>query len=332
MKKRLSGFFVLCLIALLFCALSVPALAAMPDRPENKYVLDSAGVLSDATEKTIISENKSLFQQTGAEIVVVAVDFLGGEEIDDYAYSLFNYWGIGSKERNNGLLLVLAIGEDNYYAQSGYGIEDYFDGSMLQDLLDGYLEDDFAVGDYDAGVKKFFEAALSEMESYYAGYTDEYTGQDEYAPGGAVEDYDWDEPSYGGMTSLVEGLLSIVLRIVVAVILVVVVLAIIFALTRGGRGGRGGPGSGGGSHFWTGLFLGNLLGGRRNRWGTTPPPPPGGFGRPRPPRGSGGFGGFGGFSGGGRTGGFGGGRSGGFGGGGGFHGGGGSRGGGAGRR
>lgn len=129
-KKALS---LLLALALAFC-LAVPALAAYPDRPENQYVLDEAEVLSEETEQEIIAENQDLFQETGAQIVVVAVDFLDGEDIDDYAYSLFNIWGIGSQERNNGLLLLLAIGEENYYAQAGTGIEDYFDGAKLQDM------------------------------------------------------------------------------------------------------------------------------------------------------------------------------------------------------
>lgn len=318
-KKALS---LLLALTLAFC-LAVPALAAYPDRPENQYVLDEADVLSEETEQEIIAENQDLFQETGAQIVVVAVDFLDGEDIDDYAYSLFNIWGIGSQERNNGLLLLLAIGEDNYYAQAGTGIEDYFDGAKLQDMLDEYLEPDFATRDYDAGVEKFFQAALSDMESYYANYTDEYTDSQEdptYA-----EDYDTSyEPSFGERMGY---FFSNLFDRIAGILVVVVVVFLIMAVLRGMRGG-GGPrsGGGGGGGFWSGLFLGNMLGRSRRRYGwRPPPPPPGGFG-PRPPRGGGGFGGFRG----GGSGGFGGGA--GRGGGGGFHGGGGSRGGGAGRR
>ncbi len=106
---------------------AMPALAAVPQRPANKYVLDEAGVLSSATEREIIKENEELFEECGAEIVIVAVDFLGGKDIEDYANDLFNTWGIGSSQRNNGILLVLAIGEENYYATTGYGLEDYYE-------------------------------------------------------------------------------------------------------------------------------------------------------------------------------------------------------------
>lgn len=336
MKKRFQTLFFLCLATVFFaCSLSCPALAAVPDRPQNQYVLDSADVLSDATEQEIVSENQKLFRDTGAEIVVAAVDFLGGEDIEDYVYDMFNSWGVGSQERNNGLLLVLAIAEDNYYVQPGYGIEDYFTGSKLQDLLDQYLEPDFAAGDYDAGVKKFFSAALSEMESYYRDYEDEYTQDKNFNQGGSYYNYS----QYGGygqsgsgfsLGSVLGGFVSIIVRVVVLIVVVLVIVALIRAISGGGgRGPRGGGGGGGG--FWTGMFLGNMLGGRRSRrWYN--PPPPGGFGGPmppRPPRGGSGFGGFGrpgGFSGGGHS------RGGGFGRSGGFHGGGGSRGGGAGRR
>lgn len=319
----------LALAAALCMALLLPltALAAVPDRPANKYVLDQAGVLSDATEKEIVSENKELFEETGGEIVIAAVDFLGGEDIEDYTYDMFNSWGVGSEERNNGILLVMAIGEDNYYAQSGYGIEDYFDGGKMQELLDEYLEPDFAAGDYDAGAKKFFDAALSELRAY--SYDDDYGA----GGGNTYDDTVYEEPYESRSPGFLRVLIAFFVRIVVVIVVVVVIVALIRSLSGGGGPGNG---SGGGGGFWRGMFWGSMLNGRRRRWygAPPPPPPPGGFGPgPRPPRRGGGFGGFGGFSGGGRSGGFGGSRGGFSGGGhsGGFHGGGGSRGGGAGR-
>lgn len=331
----------LCLAVALALCLAAPALAAVyPTRPENQYVLDEPGVLDSATEQEIIAGNEELFASTGAQICVCVVDFLDGEEIEDYAFGLFNYWGVGDYDRNNGLLLLLAIAEDNYYAQAGYGIEDYFSGSKLQSMLDEYLEPDFAVRDYDAGVEKFFSAALSEMETYYANYADPY-GQ--AASPSYEEDYAA-APSFSQrVVSFFGNLIGRVLGIVLLVVIVLVFVAVLRNIFGGRRGG--GPRSGGGGGgFWSGMFLGGLLGrsSRRTTWHRPPPPPPppggfggfrpprGGFGGgPRPPRGGGGFGGF---KPGGRSGGFGAGRGGFRGGGGGFRSGGGSRGGGAGRR
>ncbi len=326
MKNRFHKFLALCMTALLAVTfLSLPALAYPSSRGDGQYVLDSAGVLSSETEKEIESKNKTLFRDSGGEIVIAAVDFLDGEDIDDYAYDMFNLWGIGSKERNNGLLLVMAIAEEDYYCIPGYGIEDYFTGSHLQDMLDEYVEPDFAKGDYDAAAKKFFAAAYEELKDYK--YDDGY-GDGEYNQGGAYEnyDYDYDDDYDSGFSSFsfVQTLIWFVVRIVIVIVVVVVIIAVIRAISGGG--GRGTTGGGGGG-FWRGMFLGNMLGSsRRSRWYGAPPPPPPGGGTPRPPRGNSGFGGHssgqsGGFhSGGGASH------------GGGFHSGGGSRGGGAGRR
>ena len=127
------------LAALLLCCLvtagpSLPALAVTDDF---QYVLDSAGVLSNETEQEIVRRNKTLFEDTGAQIAVAAVDFLDGKDIEDYTYDLFNTWGVGSQERDNGFLLVLAIAEENYYLQSGAGVEDMFDGDEHLPDADG---------------------------------------------------------------------------------------------------------------------------------------------------------------------------------------------------
>lgn len=330
MKKRTVSSL---LIALMFVlALAPAALARVPDRPDNNYVLDEARVLTDSTEKHIVAGNRELFESCGAEIVVAAVDFLDGEDIRDYTNDMFNSWGVGSEERNNGLLLVLAIGEENYFVQAGYGFDDYFDYSLLSEILDEYLEPDFAAGDYDAGVRKTFDALSDEVEGYYRSGP----GADDPMPD--YEDEYWEEDQDFG--SPFRALKTIAIAIV-RVVVVVALILFVFSLFRG-HGGSGPRGGGGGGGFWRGMMLGSMMGGRRrNYWGPPPPPPPpgprpGGFGGPRP----GGFGGFGGshggFSGGGRSHGGGAGRGGfggGFhGGGGGFHGGGGSHGGGAGRR
>lgn len=344
LARRLAALFA----ALLITVAAAPgAWAAIPDRPENRYVLDSAGVLSRDLEDEIIEENQRLFEDYGAEVAVVAVDFFGGEDREDYANRLFNQWGIGSRERNNGILLVLAVGEEDYYATAGLGIEDYFDGALLDDLLYEYLEPDFAKEKYDAGVKKFFRAVVDELDSYYS-HTSVGNGRP-YDDG--ADDYSRDDTNLHGAGHAVK---QVVFFSLLRVAVVIIVLLVVFSLIkRAGRGGGPGPGprpGGGGSGFWQGMFIGSALNRRRRPpWGAPPPPPPppggfggfGGFGGPgprppRPPR-PGGFGGHsGGFSSGGRSSGFGGGgrssRGGGGRSGGGFHSGGSSRGGGAGRR
>lgn len=330
--RRAGVFLAACALAVLF---AVSALAAgIPDAPES-FVYDEADVISASTEQYINEKNAALDEACGAQIAIVAVDFTGDYSIDDYAYELFNKWGIGDKSKDNGLLFVLSIGAEDYYAMPGEGITGVFSGGTLSTLLNDYLEADFAAGNYDAGVRKTFDRALEIMLAHYNITLDDAP---DAVPDAGYSGYD--EARAQG-TSLFRDFFRTVGKILVVIVVIVVIVVVIRLLSGGPRGG-GGSGSGGGGSFWNGLLLGSMM--NRRRYGYRPPPPPpppfGGARSPRPtqPPRPGSFGGFGGGSsrGGGvsRGGGFGGGRSGGFGGGsrGGGFGGGASRGGGAGRR
>lgn len=337
MKKmsflRRTGLILLaCVLAV---CMSVPALAStIPDAPDS-FVLDEADVISAETESYINEQNKTLSEACGAQIVFVTVDFTGDYTIEDYAYEVFNKWGIGDKDENNGLLFVLAIGAEDYYALPGSGVTDLFSGGTLSTLLNDYLEADFAAGNYDDGVRKTFGRALTLMQSHY----------NVDVSGGGYSGYEEAREEKG--ESLFFGLFRVLGKIITFAVVIVVIIMII-RMFSGPRGG-GGNGGGGGSGFWNGWILGSLM--NRRRYYHRPPPYGGFGGQPphhNPPGGMGGFGGGfrpgggfggssrpGGFGGGRPSGGSGGGRSGGFGGGGrsgGGFGGGGSRGGGAGRR
>lgn len=311
---------VLFLACVLMAALAVPVLAdGIPKAPDS-FVYDEADVLSSSTEQYINMETAALDTACGGQIAVVAVDFTGEYSTADYAYELFNSWGIGDKNKNNGLLLLLVIGAEDYYILPGEGVTDIFSGGTLQTLMDDYLEADFAGGDYDAGVRKTFDRILEIYDEKY-----DLTQSSVSVPDAGYAGYDEARDAGGSFFSGFFRVIGKILIIAIAVVLIVVVISLIMGGPRGGGGGTGGGGGGG---FWNGLLLGSLL--NRRRYTYRPPPPPFGGPRyprpPRPPRPNppGGFGG-------GRPGsfgGFGGGRPGGFGG----FGGGSSRGGGAGRR
>jgi len=165
-----------------FCA-PVFGAAAIPEyKDEYGYVADLADVLTADTIYTINEANLVLTKATGAEIIIVTVDFLNGAKIEDYAYRLFNQWKIGSAEKDNGLLLLLVIGEDNYYALQGKGLESQFSSSLLDEYLNDYLEADFDAGRYDAGVRRFFDASLERLERIYG-----VTVKSDLYPGGGAQ-------------------------------------------------------------------------------------------------------------------------------------------------
>lgn len=165
MKHRTRSLLALALGVCLALAMSVPVFA-LDIKPTNDfYVYDGANVLSDSTERSIVSQNETLYNTYGAQIVVVTTNDTEGYSLEDYTYNLFNEWGIGSAERNNGVLLVLDIAHQDYQCLQGSGIEYTLPTSTLSRILNESLEPDFAAGDYDAGVQKTFAALYSEVES-----------------------------------------------------------------------------------------------------------------------------------------------------------------------
>lgn len=88
---------------------------------------------------------------TTAEICIVTSDsFPAGDHIE--ATNLFNKWGIGSKELNNGLLFVLSKSQRKYSIVTGYGLEEFLPDGKLNQFVPN-MTDSFRVGNYYAGAK-----------------------------------------------------------------------------------------------------------------------------------------------------------------------------------
>ena len=271
------------------------------------YVYDHAGVLTDDTMEYIDAMNESLFAQTGAQIMIVVQDTTNGTDIVDYAINLGNQHGVGSAERNNGLVIVLAL-EDytpsglkgDYGVACGDGLYSY--GDELTNLLYYYMEEDFAAGDYDAGVKRTFDAYIDWFEDFYG-----VTVRENYVPG-VGSSYTASSGDYYTRTEgTVEPGMGIVSGSIVLILIVLLILWVILDKIRYNRYRRRylRPGMGIPTRRYYPIFWGRP---RRPRRPTPPPPrkrPPNNNRRP-PTGGVGGGGSFGGnrggFSGGSRGG------------------------------
>ena len=191
MKKLVS-----ILLAALF-ALTLTASAATIAKPgEDFYYLDQPGVLTEETKAEIYYNNVALEKACGGQIVVAVVNTLGNMTEDEYAYRMINEWQVGDSERQNGIVMLLAIQEDTYYTTVGAGIERFLEAADISDINYEYLEPDFAARDYDAGVSKTFRALFDRVADYYnadAAYTDGATllrmYESEYANAGNYGGY-----------------------------------------------------------------------------------------------------------------------------------------------
>ena len=331
MKHKLvsKSAIIIAFIFVLAFALGCAKAENIPLSDEGAYALDKSGVLSAETKNHIALYNQYLEESCGAQICVVTIptmDYVGYDDIENYAYDLFNAWGIGDKDEENGVLLLLVTDDELCWCLQGEGIEDTLSSSAISDILTENMQDDFYAGEFDSGTKKTFDALYRRLCAIYSVDPD------------GVDDFTYD-PGYNNGTvfpnepvpakSKKPSFWEIIViklsfwEIIVIIITVLVALRLIGKLFSaiGSNSGNGGCGCGCLPAFLLGTRVGSS-----NRRG----PRPGGFhGGPRPGGGSRPSGGF--TGGGGRSRGGGGGFHGGGGSGGGFKGGGGgSRGGGAG--
>ena len=322
MKHKLvsKSAIIIAFIFVLAFALGCAKVENIPLSDEGAYALDKSGVLSSETEDHIARYNQYLAESCGAQICVVTIptmDYVGYDDIENYAYDLFNAWGIGDKDEENGVLLLLVTDDELCWCLQGEGIEDTLSSSAISDILTENMQDDFYAGEFDSGTKKTFDALYRRLCAIYSVDPD------------GVDDFTYD-PGYNNGTVFPNEPVPAKSKklsfweIIVIIITVLVALMLIGKLFSaiGSNSGNGGCGCGCLPAFLLGTRVGSSN--RRGPW-------PGGFhGGPRPGGGSrpsgGGFTGGGGRSRGGGSGFHGGGGS-----GGGFKGGGGgSRGGGAG--
>lgn len=131
------------------------------------YVNDSANLLEEDTEKYLINMNKKLEEQTGVQIVVVTVQNLEGKSLEEYATELFREYGIGDKDKNNGVLLLCALEEREFRIEVGYGLE-----GILTDGKTGRIQDEYIIpylkeNNFNEGIKNGFNAILTEVENEY---------------------------------------------------------------------------------------------------------------------------------------------------------------------
>ena len=242
-------------------AAALPALAAPKiSVSDTNAVADHADILSADTEDYINSVSTQLQEACGAQIGVYTLeDMIGNSTMEGVAYEVFNTWGLGDAEQDNGVLLLLAPYEadgGDYYIMRGDGLESQLSYSTLNSILQDDLEPNWVKGDYDTGTQKAVSSIANRLCRIYG------VSLSDSSAGANSVSYD------RGGADLMQWIL-----ILFAVILV---LALITNLMR--PGGWGAP--------------------RRRRHGpvffVTPPrrprrpPPP-----PPPPRG--GYGGYGGF-------------------------------------
>ena len=234
-----------------------------PEKPD-KLVNDYTNTLSSAQITNLENKLVAFDDSTSNQIAVVILKSVGGYDINEYAYQLGRKWGVGGKGKNNGVVLLVALGDRKLSIQTGYGLDGALPDIYTKRIIENDIKPFFKEGNYYEGIDAGTNSIISLIKGEYK------------------NDNPRSKKGVGGAGS--------------GLIVLIIVIVIILILKRGG-GGNGGEviGSRGVSDA---IFWGMLFGGGRGNSGGGFG---GGFGGGSS---SGGFGGFGGgsFGGGGSSG------------------------------
>jgi uncharacterized protein len=146
---------------LALAAIPVAALAYTSPGSPHGYVSDFAAVLSKGTISDTEAKLHSLEQSTGVQVAVVTVPSLGGDTVENYAMKLFAEWGIGNKEKDTGLLILVAPNERKTRIEVGYGLEGTITDLQASNIINKAMIPVFKQGDYDTGVTGAVDAVIS---------------------------------------------------------------------------------------------------------------------------------------------------------------------------
>ena len=127
--------FIIVLMLVVLCPI------AFADYPQPVgYVNDFADVINESDEIYMNSLIVQLEKNTSAEIAVVAISSINDSDIKMYAVELFQKWGIGKKEKDNGILVLLVVDTRRIEVEVGYGLEGILPDGKVGRILDNNIE------------------------------------------------------------------------------------------------------------------------------------------------------------------------------------------------
>lgn len=129
------------------------------------FVNDYEKILSNVQIDTLTSLIKTHQEKTTNQIAIVTIDsFAPYKTLFDYSLDLFNTWGIGTKEKNNGVAIVFGKKIRQVRIMVGYGLEKKLKDEEAKRIIDITMIPEFKNGDFYTGIKNGLLEIIKEIE------------------------------------------------------------------------------------------------------------------------------------------------------------------------
>jgi len=156
---------------LIFCLSSFSSpniFGAPPTYPSlTGRVVDQASILTPAQKDQLSIILEKHEQKTSNQVVVAVIRSLDGNDIAEYAVGLFRYWQLGLKDKNNGVLLLIAIDDREVDIEVGYGLEATLTDAISHDIIQEKIIPFFKKGEYGAGVFESVSSIMLALDGEY---------------------------------------------------------------------------------------------------------------------------------------------------------------------
>lgn len=151
------------LILILFFFLFIPNVKAIVNPTSDFYVNDYANVLDSETKKYIIDKSTALNNASGIQIVVTTVKNLEGKTIEDYSLEFARKAKIGSKDKNDGILILVSYEDRKLRIEVGYGLEGIITDGKAGRIRDTYMIPYLKNNNWNDGIKNGYDAIYKEI-------------------------------------------------------------------------------------------------------------------------------------------------------------------------
>lgn len=118
----------------------------------NSPIIDEAGILTNNEKTYLENQLRKIYDDKLAQMAVVIVSTTDGMEIFDYALATAQRWGLGDKDTDDGILMLIAINDRNIFIVTGYGVEGVLPDAALKRIIREDITPAFKNGQYAQGI------------------------------------------------------------------------------------------------------------------------------------------------------------------------------------
>lgn len=163
MKKSIKSLITMLLVVLVIqMPIMVFAKATIPEATSDFYVNDFSNVFSEDEKSRLIENAVTLSDEhNGIQVVVSTIESLDGDTVENYAYEMYNQYGIGKDDM--GLLILLSTGDRQIRIEVGLAMEAYINDAKAGRFIDKYAIPYLKDNKFNKGLIALQEALISEI-------------------------------------------------------------------------------------------------------------------------------------------------------------------------